>query len=405
MANTELFALALGLTAPWYVQDITFDAEAHRLDLDIDFHAGSKFTCPSCKRTGCGVYDTQKRTWRHLDFFQHQAYITARVPRTHCPACGVKLVDVPWARAGSGFTLLFEILALTLAQNMAIRPLARLLQIHTDSLWRILGHYVHDAVKTMSLTELEQVGIDEIAMKKGHHYLTVFGDLAQSRVVYLAEKRESTVIQQFHDFLTARGLDPAQITHFCLDMWPAYLKGLEDNFAGSTIVFDRYHLMAKANLAVDLVRRQEAKERKELKSTRYLWLKGQTKLSKKEKEQLESLSQLNLKTSRAKRIIDSLRLLWECKEYDQAQRFLKKWYFWATHSRLTPIKEFAKTVKAHWTGILNFFRSPITNGIIEGLNNKIKVAMRRAFGFKTYRYLTTIIICLVAGKLASLARY
>ncbi|HOT98106.1 MAG TPA: transposase family protein [bacterium] len=89
MANTELFALALGFTAPWYVQDITFDAEAHRLDLDIDFHAGSKFTCPSCKRLGCGVHDTQKRTWLHLDFFQHQAYITARVPRTQTSAYGL----------------------------------------------------------------------------------------------------------------------------------------------------------------------------------------------------------------------------------------------------------------------------------------------------------------------------
>jgi len=100
MAATELFALALGPTAPWQVKDITLDAEAHRLDLDIDFHAGSEFTCPSCKRTGWGVHDTQKPAWRHLDFFQHQACINARVPHTNCPACGVKLVDVPWAQAG-----------------------------------------------------------------------------------------------------------------------------------------------------------------------------------------------------------------------------------------------------------------------------------------------------------------
>ncbi len=404
MANEQLFTIALGLTEPWFVKNILFDAEKHRLDLEIDFHVGAKFECPSCKRTGCSVHDTEKRTWRHLDFFQHQAYITARVPRTACPECGVKQVDVPWARSGSGFTLLFEIFALTLAQNMAIRPLAKLLQIHPDSLWRILTHYVDEAVKRMPLSSLKQVGIDEVAMKKGHTYLTVFGDLALSRIIFLAQNRESTVIQQFYDFLVAKGIDPKQVEHFCLDMWPAYLKGLADNFAESTIVFDRYHLMAKANAAVDLVRRQEAKERKELKNTRYLWLKGQANLSAKERERLESLSHLNLKTSRARRIIESLRLLWNCKHYDQAQLFLKKWYFWATHSRLEPIIEFAKTVKAHWNGILNFFQSPITNGIIEGLNNKIKVAMRRAFGFKTYRYLSTIIY-LVVGKLALPTRY
>lgn len=399
MATTELFGLALGLNEPWFVSNFQFDPEKRRLDLTIDFKHGAHFSCPECQKSDCTVHDTNTRTWRHLDFFQHQAYLSTRIPRIECADCGVKQVMVPWARPGSGFTLLFEIYTLLLAQQMAIAPLAKLLRIHPDSVWRILGHYVEHAVKEKNLSSLTRVGIDELAQKKGHEYITVFGDLNQSKVVFVADSRESSVIKAFHDYLLSKQVQPQQISYFCLDMWPAYLKGLEDHFKDSQLIFDRYHLMAKANLALDQVRREEAKEHEELKKTRYLWLKNKSNLSKKEKTKLTSLKQLNLKTARAYAIIESLREVWNSSDKSEAQLLLKTWFFWATHSRLEPIKEFAKTVRNHWDGILNIFDSYITNGVIEGLNNKIKTAMKRAYGFKTFEYLRTIIF-MVAGKLA-----
>jgi len=399
MATNELFSLALGLEEPWHVTDFQFDPEKRRLDLTIDFKRGARFICPECSKPDCTVHDTNTRTWRHLDFFQHQAYLTARVPRIQCPDCGVKQVVVPWARPGSGFTLLFEIFALLLSQQMAIAPLAVLLRVHPDSVWRILGHYVEQAVQDAKLGGLNQVGIDEVAQRKGHEYITVFGDLKQSRVVFLADTRESETIKAFADYLKSKQVPSEQIRHFCLDMWPAYLKGLEENFPKSQLIFDRYHLIAKANGALDKVRSEEAKEHVELKKTRYLWLKNGTNLSKKEKAKLTSLKQLNLKTVRAHAIVESLKEIWSSRDKKEAQFLLKKWYFWATHSRLEPIKEFAKTVKNHWDGVLNVFDCYITNGIIEGLNNKIKTAMKRAYGFKTFENLRTIIY-LVAGKLA-----
>jgi transposase len=399
MATNELFSLALGLEEPWQVTDFQFDPEKRRLDLTIDFKRGAHFSCPECSKPECAVHDTNTRTWRHLDFFQHQAYLTARVPRIQCPDCGVKQVVVPWARPGSGFTLLFEIFALLLSQQMAIAPLAVLLRVHPDSVWRILGHYVEQAVQDAKLNGLTQVGIDEVAQRKGHEYITVFGDLKQSKVVFVADTRESETIKAFADYLQSKEVPSDQIRHFCLDMWPAYLKGLEENFPNSQLIFDRYHLIAKANGALDKVRSEEAKEHVELKKTRYLWLKNGTNLSKKEKAKLTSLKQLNLKTVRAHSIVESLKEIWAAMDKKEAQFLLKKWYFWATHSRLEPIKEFAKTVRNHWDGILNVFDCYITNGIIEGLNNKIKTAMKRAYGFKTFEYLRTIIF-LVAGKLA-----
>ena len=399
MATNELFSLALGLEEPWYVSDFQFDPEKRRLDLTIDFRRGSRFKCPECSKSGCAVHDTNTRTWRHLDFFQHQAYLTARVPRIECPECGVKQVAVPWSRPGSGFTLLFEIFTVLLSQEMAIAPLAVLLHVHPNSVWRILGHYVEQAVKDTNLSGLMQVGIDEVAQRKGHEYITVFGDLKQSKVVFVADTRESETIKAFADYLQSKQVPSQQIHHFCLDMWPAYLKGLEDHFKNSQLVFDRYHLIAKANMALDKVRSEEAKEHVELKKTRYLWLKNRTNLSKKEKAKLTSLKQLNLKTVRAHAIVEALKQIWTANDKSEALFLLKRWYFWATHSRLEQIKEFAKTVRNHWDGILNGFDCNITNGVIEGLNNKIKTAMKRAYGFKTFEYLRTIIY-LVAGKLA-----
>jgi transposase len=404
MSTKDLFSIALGIEEPWFVKDITFDSEKRRLDIILDFKRGSRFNCPECGTENCTIHDTKERTWRHLDFFQHQAYLTARVPRITCTQCGVKQISVPWARKNTGFTQLFEIMILNFAQFMAIEPLSVMVKVHMDSLWRILSHYIEKAHSGIDLTHVESVGIDEFSKKSGHQYITVFGDLDESRVVYVSDGRKSDAVHQFADFLEQRGIDTFQIKEVCTDMWPAYLKGLHERFPRTILVFDRYHVMTMINHAVDLVRRDESKGQKSLKHTRYIWLKSNDHLTQRQQQQVESLSRMNLKTFRAYRIKEALRQLWTCQTHGDAEKYLKKWYFWATHSRLNPIIEFAKIVKDHWTGILNFFHSRITNGIIEGINSKIKTAMKRAYGFKTFRYLRTIVY-LVAGKLALPTQY
>jgi transposase len=311
----------------------------------------------------------------------------------------VKQVAVPWARKNTGFTLLFEIMVLNFAQFMAIEPLSVMVKVHMDTLWRILSHYVEEAHSRIDVSQMERVGIDEFSKKSGHQYITVFGDLDRSRVVYVSDGRKSNAIHQFADFLEQKSTETSQIKEACTDMWPAYMRGLRERFPDTTLVFDRYHVMSMVNHAVDLVRRHESKDQQVLRHTRYMWLKNTENLSQKQKGEVESLSKLSLKTYRAYRIKEALRQLWSFHNYQDAELYLKKWYFWATHSRLDPIIAFAKTVKEHWTGILNFFHSRITNGIIEGINSKIKTAMKRAYGFKTFRYLRTIVY-LIAGKLA-----
>ena len=120
MSTKALFSTALGLEVPWFIKDINFDSDKKRLDIILDFKKGSKFSCPDCDAEHCPVHDTKERTWRHLDFFQHQAYLTARVPRVSCSTCGVKQLNVPWARKNTGFTLLFEILILSAVVTTAL---------------------------------------------------------------------------------------------------------------------------------------------------------------------------------------------------------------------------------------------------------------------------------------------
>jgi transposase len=165
MRDNDLFQLALGITSPWFVASSEFDAAKRRLDIALDFKSGARFDCPACNASGCPVHDTVEKTWRHLDFFQHQAFLTARTPRISCTKCGVRLVAVPWARPGSGFTLLFEGFAMALAMHMPIRTAAGFLKITDKRMWRVVFHYVGAAVARMDLSRVRRVAIDETAAK------------------------------------------------------------------------------------------------------------------------------------------------------------------------------------------------------------------------------------------------
>ena len=117
MQAEHLFGLALGLQAPWEVKRLQFDGDPKRLAIELDFKEGARWACPECATPGCSVHDTKWREWQHLNFFEHKTLLRARVPRAECPKCGVKQVEVPWAKPGSGFTLLFEAFVLMLVRS------------------------------------------------------------------------------------------------------------------------------------------------------------------------------------------------------------------------------------------------------------------------------------------------
>ena len=400
MRDTELLQLALGLAPPWHVSTAEFNLDEKRLDIRLDFPKGSTFTCPACGQLDVKAYDTIEKTWRHLNFFQHEAYLTARVARIDCSQCGTHLVDVAWARPGSGFTLLFEAMIMVLAKAMPVKTIAAFVNEHDTRLWRILHHYVDEARKDADHSKVKQVGVDETSRRRGHNYVSLFVDLEESRVLFATDGKDASTVKRFKQDLIEHGGDPGAIEEMCCDMSPAFISGVEKQFPEAHLTFDKFHVIKILNDAVDQVRREEIKDRPELKGSRYIWLKNQPNLKASQSDLLEQLmiKKLNLKTSRAYHIKLNFQELYQ-QPAEFAETFLKKWYFWATHSRLEPIINAAYTIKNHWDGVLRWFTSKINNGILEGINSLIQAAKARARGYRTKRNLITMIY-LIAGKLS-----
>ncbi len=178
MDGNQILLLGLGIEAPWKLVDqrLDTDKQPHELHLEIKAERGARYACPVCG-SECPAHDFQEKTWRHLNFFQHHCYIHASVPRVKCPEHGVKLAEVPWARKGSAFKLLFEQAALTLAREMPVNAAARIIGINDKRLWRIVQHYVEQAVTGFDLSGVQAIGLDETASKRGQNYVTVFIDL------------------------------------------------------------------------------------------------------------------------------------------------------------------------------------------------------------------------------------
>jgi transposase len=399
MQDTDLFQMALGLFPPWLVERCKFDPEEKRLDIYIDFSRGGEFACPECGRQGCKAHDTLNKVWRHLNFFEHVTYLHVRTPRVECPDCGVKLVPVPWAREGSGFTLLFEAFIMTMAKEMPVKAIARIVGEHDTRIWRVLQHYVERARSEQDYSRVSKVGMDETSSKRGHNYVSVFVDMDKSKVIFVTPGKDAATVSEFKEDLEAHGGAAENIKQACCDMSPAYIRGIEDTFDNAAITFDKFHILKVINEAVDEVRRLEQKTRPELKKTRYAWLKNPRNLKAKQQAVIETLTlpKLKLKTAKAYQIKLTFQELYD-QPKDKAGEFLKRWYFWATHSRLQPIIEAARTIKRHWEGVLAWFDSGITNGVLEGINSLIQAAKAKARGYRSTRNLITIVY-LIAGKL------
>jgi transposase len=400
MHDGELFQRALGLAEPWKVVDVQFDAERRRLDLRIDFAKGARFACPECGREGCKVHDTETQSWRHLNFFEHEAYLHARVPRVDCPEHGVKRVKVPWARERSDFTLLFEALVMALAKEMPVAAIGRLVGEYDKRIWRIVHHYVDEAVEAQDLAGMQQLGIDDTSFRRGQSYVSVFCDLdpGERRAVFVADGRGQETVEQFAGFLGSHGGDPKRIKEVCQDMSQSYLSGVRDHLKQAEVTFDRYHVKQKLSEALDTVRRAESKKHKELlKNTRYLWLKRPKNLTPKQLDWLDQLLGQPLETVRAYEQALKFDDFYELSA-DAADEYLRRWVQEAKATELVPLIEFAEMLESHWQGVIRWHHSRVSNGLLEGLNSLIQAAKRRARGYRSTRNYKAMIY-LVAGKL------
>jgi len=401
MESKDIFKLALNLESPWYIKDVTMKrtdkTKSGSIDIYLDFARGSKFK--DSHGVDCPVHDTISKTWQHLNFFEHTCYIHARVPRIKTSEGKVEQVQVSWSRPGSGFTLLFEGLAMLYVEcEMPFKNAAKVLKIYDTRLSRIFNYWVKRAISNDIQKDVVNIGIDETSTKKGHNYVSTVVDMESKRVIFVTQGKDQSVVEKAANHLENKGCPVSNIKHISIDMSPAFIHGATKYFPKSKITFDKFHIVKLLNEAIDGVRKMMRKGNDEIKGSKYLFLKNKADLSNKELEHIEYLLSTYDNLAEAYKLKEMFQDFWELTNSQQAEEYLAFWCDLAIDSNLTPFIKFTNTLKSHWSGIVNYFKSKLTNGILEGINSKIQLAKRRARGFRNNDNFINMIY-FIAGKL------
>jgi len=382
--DTELYAALLGLGPPWRIREVGLDLAADRVDVWIEEAAGAKWGCPECGQT-VPLYDhAEEREWRHLDTCHCQTYLHARLPRVQCPEHGVRQVAARWAGPGSSFTVRME------------SRLIDTLGTSWDEAWGIVEKAVARGLARKERRIPPYLCVDEKAFAKRHRYETVICDAERGAVEYVVEDRRQESLEAYYRQFTPQEL--AQVRAVAMDMWDPYVAATQAWVPGADakIVFDKFHVLRIVNEAVDKVRRQEHKVLKgggdeRLKGTKHLWLANEENVPEWRRAEFEAVKGENLKTGRAWAIKEALRPFWTYRYPQRAADYFRRWYFWATHSRLSAVVSAAKTLQAHLPNILTYFRHRLTNATAEGLNRKIQMVKEMACGFRNREHYKTAI--------------
>ena len=399
-----LFSQALGLVDPWVVERVQLDVQRRRIDLYIAWRAKSG-ACPACGAVQQKVHDHRQRSWRHLDFFQFEAHVHCELPRIGCAAChATGQVQVPWAREGSRFSLMFEAFGLTLAREMPVAACARILRCTDNALWRQIDAQVDRARAKESYSDVSIIGIDETSCAKGHSYITLVHDLCNTQLIYATPGKDASTVQRFCEDLKTHQGKPEAVEVICMDMSKAFIAGAAQYLPAAALAFDGFHVVQLANKAVDAVRREEARSQGAwLKKTRWCWLKDKAKWTLKEQDKMGWLAHSRLKTARAWRIKEALRDIYALRAAPASSALaLKRWLHWAQRSQLHPIKDLARTIKQHWAGITTAFGASLLHtGYVEAVNSLLQAAKAKARGYGTTRHFIAMAF-LIAGKLTHL---
>jgi len=344
--------------------------------------------CSQCRGLCSRTHGRLKtRTWRDLSLRDRVMKLSYQPFRVSCPRCQkVKVEKVPWAEPWSRVTVSLAAAVALLARKLNWLEVARHFQLDWKTVVQIVQRVVAEGLKQRRWKALHIIGVDEVSRKRGHRYLTLVYDLERHRLIWIGEDRKKETLDAFFRWLNPRRA--RSIHSVCCDMWAPYAKSIQEHVAQATLVFDRFHLVRHLLDAVDEVRRSEvrrlSRSQKDLiKGTRFILLKNPWNLTDAQRDSLLNLTRINLRLVRAYLLKEDFQLFWHYKRPFYAERFLRRWLWKASHSRLEPMKKFARLVRSHMDGILAWTRLRISNGALEGLNNKVKLVSHRAFGFRT----------------------
>ena len=348
--------------------------------------------------SGCGGgasgYDqgSQARLFTFVPLWGYPVYLRYVMRRVDCPNCGVKVEQVPWSEGKSPRTRAYEVFLARWGRRLSWQEVAHVFYTSWEQVYRSVGSVVGYGLAHRSLDEIEATGVDEVQYRRGHQYLTLVYQLDSGcrRLLYVGKKR---TVRSLLGFFRELGKSRcAELMYICSDMWKPYLKVIRRKVPQALHILDRFHIVVLLNKAVDEVRRQETQRLKRdgyeelLRHSRYCVLKNESNLTDRQALKLNELLQYDLKSVRAYLLKESFQGFWQYSSPYWAERFLRLWCARAMRSKLEPMKKFVKTIRRHQPLMMNWFKAKkaFSSGIVEGLNRKINLVTRKAYGYRSY---------------------
>ena len=410
MTPEQTFGQLLGLGKSWRVVESRFEAESSTFFLEVEetpelwpeesARAGTPVTCHD---------HVEPMQWRHLNVFNKECVIVCALPRgRRGDDSKVYRVTPPWEGRSKHFTQEFEAFALTLMREMPVKRAGQILGESDTRMWRMLFAHVKAAHARLSFDNVVWVGADEMNRRKGHNYLTVFADLLAKRVLFATPGKDASVWEAFAAELLRHNGHPKAIQYVAIDMSPAYIKGVSNNLGTAQVVYDKFHVIQYVVEACDQIRkiesRADAGKRDLLERTRWMWLKNRVNWTEKEAQKWESMALERCVTGMAYEMRLVLQGIYQWKDVGEAKKLFGNWCAWVQAMReqtgelLEPMARAARMIEGHLEGILAHWTQGLTTAFMEGLNSLFSAVKRKARGYRSVEYMTTMLY-FVAGKL------
>jgi transposase len=377
-------------------QHARFSADKKSIEVVVRPRRGSVAICSRCHQPAPGYDQLGERGFEFIPLWGFLVFLLYAMRRVDCRGCGAVVVEeVPWGDGKRTLTKVYMLFLARWARRLSWKEPAAVFRTSWDKVFDAVEYVVTFGLEHRELGQIDAIGVDEIQYAKGHKYLTLVYqiDLGITRLLWVGKER---TIESFQGFFTTIGEEVAsKIVFVCSDMWEPYLKVIREKCSEALHILDRFHIVAKMNKALDEVRAEESRRMHRegrmpvLKKSRWLLLKREENLEQEQRFRLRDLLRYNLKTVRAYLLKEAFQQLWDYNSAAWAGKFLDEWCRQTMRSRIEPMKKIARSLRQHRELILNYFRAQklISSGVVEGLNNKAKVTMRKSYGFRTFRVL------------------
>jgi len=364
------------------------------IEVEVKARKGSSAICSGCHQAAPG-YDhaEQARRFEFVPLWGIAVYFLYVMRRVRCAACGVKVEDVPWGDGKHQLTKTYMQFLASWAKALSWTEVAKRFQTSWEKVFNAVEHVVDWGLQNRCLDGITAIGVDEIQWKKNHHYLTLVYQINEGsvRLLWIGKERTRETFSKFFDML-GDGRS-ALIEYVCSDMWKPYLQVIEQRIGHALNILDRFHIVARLNKALNDVRASEHRRMKQdgyepiLTKARWLLLKRPENLTEDQEAKLKDILKYNLQSVRGYLLKEEFQTLWAYLSPGWAGRFIDRWTTRVMRSKIEPLKKEAMTIRRHKHLILNWFKAKgkLSSGVVEGMNNKAKLTMRKAYGFRYYR--------------------